>query len=211
EVEETVYEQYTPKLKRYIKLSPQYTSEENLRELLDSLNRAHKQREVLMHLFMLNTQTKKPISYVMLQKKSEASAATLKALISKGILEEYFIQQDRIEFLGEASSEIKTLNEAQAVAYQEIKTSFETNDVVLLHGVTSSGKTEIYVRLIEEVIATGKQVLYMLPEIALTTQLISRLQKYFGKRISVYHSKFTVNERVEVWNNVLAEKPKAQV
>ncbi len=211
EVEETVYEQYTPKLKRYIKLASEYTSEEKLRELLDSLTRAHKQREVLMHLFMLNTQTQKPISSTMLQKKSEASSATLKALIDKGILEEYFIQQDRVAFLGEASSEIKKLNEAQTVAYQEIKKSFETNDTVLLHGVTSSGKTEIYVRIIEEVIATGKQVLYMLPEIALTTQLISRLQKYFGEKISVYHSKFSVNERVEVWNNVLAEKPKAQI
>ncbi|MAB58303.1 MAG: primosomal protein N' [Aequorivita sp.] len=211
EVEETVYEQYVPKMKRYIKLAPKYTSEEKLRELLDSLTRAHKQREVLMHLFMLNTKTKKPISSTALQKKSEASAATLKALIDKGILEEYYVQQDRVEFSGEASSEIKTLNEAQIKAYDEIKSSFETNDTVLLHGVTSSGKTEIYVRLIEEVIATGKQVLYMLPEIALTTQLITRLQKYFGERISVYHSKFSVNERVEVWKNVLSEKPKSQI
>ena len=164
-----------------------------------------------MHLFMLNTQTKKPISSVALQKKSEASAATIKALIDKGILEEYYIQHDRVEFSGEASSEIKSLSEPQAKAYQEIKTAFEVNDVVLLHGVTSSGKTEIYVRLIEEVIATGKQVLYMLPEIALTTQLITRLQKYFGEKISVFHSKFSVNERVEVWNNVLSAKPKAQV
>lgn len=211
EVEETVYEQYVPKMKRYIKLAPKYTSEEKLRELLDSITRAHKQREVLMHLFMLNTKTKKPISSTALQKKSEASAATLKALIDKGILEEYYVQQDRVEFSGEASSEIKTLNEAQIKAYGEIKSSFETNDVVLLHGVTSSGKTEIYVRLIEEVIASGKQVLYMLPEIALTTQLITRLQKYFGERISVYHSKFSVNERVEVWKNVLSEKPKSQI
>ena len=211
EVEETVYEQYVPKMKRYIKLAPKYTSEEKLRELLDSLTRAHKRREVLMHLFMLNTKTKKPISSTALQKKSEASAATLKALIDKGILEEYYVQQDRVEFSGEASSEIKTLNEAQIKAYDEIKSSFETNDTVLLHGVTSSGKTEIYVRLIEEVIATGKQVLYMLPEIALTTQLITRLQKYFGERISVYHSKFSVNERVEVWKNVLSEKPKSQI
>src|SRR5690606_12146386 len=144
----------TPKLKRYIKLSPKFTSEENLRELLDSLSRAPKQRDVLMHLFMLNTQTKKPISATMLQKKSEASAPTLKSLIDKGILEEYFIRHDRVEFTGEVSSGIKTLNEAQTTAYNEIKTSFETNDVVLLHGVTSSGKTEIYVKLIEEVIAT---------------------------------------------------------
>ncbi len=211
EVVETVYEQYVPKMKRYIKLAPKYTSEEKLRELLDSLTRAHKQREVLMHLFMLNTKTKKPISSTALQKKSEASAATLKALIDKGILQEYYVQQDRVEFSGEASSEIKTLNEAQIKAYDEIKSSFETNDTVLLHGVTSSGKTEIYVRLIEEVIASGKQVLYMLPEIALTTQLITRLQKYFGERISVYHSKFSVNERVEVWKNVLSEKPKSQI
>ncbi len=211
EVEETVYEQYVPKMKRYIKLASKYTSEDKLRALLDSLTRAHKQREVLMHLFMLNTQTKKPISSVALQKKSEASAATIKALIDKGILEEYYIQHDRVEFSGEASSEIKSLSEPQTKAYQEIKTAFEVNDVVLLHGVTSSGKTEIYVRLIEEVIATGKQVLYMLPEIALTTQLITRLQKYFGEKISVFHSKFSVNERVEVWNNVLSAKPKAQV
>lgn len=211
EVEETVYEQYVPKMKRYIKLASKYTSEDKLRALLDSLTRAHKQREVLMHLFMLNTQTKKPISSVALQKKSEASAATIKALIDKGILEEYYIQHDRVEFSGEASSEIKSLSEPQTKAYQEIKTAFKVNDVVLLHGVTSSGKTEIYVRLIEEVIATGKQVLYMLPEIALTTQLITRLQKYFGEKISVFHSKFSVNERVEVWNNVLSAKPKAQV
>src|SRR5690606_29246297 len=211
EVEETIYEQYTPKIKRYIKLASEYTSEESLKKLLDSLSRAHKQRDVLMHLFMLNTQTNKPISSTVLQKKSEASAATLKSLIDKGILEEYFIQHDRVEFLGESISEIKTLNEVQIKAYEEIRISFETNDTVLLHGVTSSGKTEIYVSLIEEIINTGKQVLYMLPEIALTTQLISRLQKYFGERISVYHSKFSVNERVEVWKNVLAEKPKAQV
>lgn len=211
EVEETVYEQYTPKLVRYVKLANRYTSEENLRELLDTLNRAPKQRAVLMNLFVMTSQTKKPISSTALQKKSEASSTTLKSLIDKGILEEYYIQQDRVEFSGEASSEIKTLNEAQIVAFDEIKKSFETEDVVLLHGVTSSGKTEIYVRLIEEIMASGKQVLYMLPEIALTTQLISRLQKYFGEKISVYHSKFSVNERVEVWKNVLAEKPKAQI
>ncbi|MCZ4320166.1 primosomal protein N' [Aequorivita viscosa] len=211
EVEETVYEQYKPKLKRYIKLASEYTSEEKLRELLDSLNRAPKQREVLMHLFMLSSKSKKPISATVLQKKSQASASTLKALEEKQILEAYFIQHDRVEFSGETSSDIKTLNEAQLVAYNEIKTSFKTQPVVLLHGVTSSGKTEIYVRLIEEVIKTGKQVLYMLPEIALTTQLIVRLQKYFGEKISVYHSKFSVNERVEVWKNVLAQKPKAQI
>jgi primosomal protein N' (replication factor Y) len=211
EIEETVFEQYTPKLKRYLKIAPAYTSEEKLRELLDSLSRAPKQREVLMHLFMLKSQTKKPISSAMLLKKSEASAAVLKSLVDKGILEEYYIQHDRVEFSGESTEASKTLNEPQQKAYEEIRTSLKSNNVVLLHGVTSSGKTEIYVRLIEDVLASGKQVLYMLPEIALTTQLITRLQKYFGERISVFHSKFSVNERVEVWKNVLAEKPKAQI
>ncbi|MBB6680999.1 primosomal protein N' [Aequorivita sp. 609] len=211
DVEETVYELYTPKLVRYVKLSPEYTSEENLRQLLDSMSRAPKQREMLMNLFVLSSQTKKPITTIALQKKSNASASTLKSLIDKGVLEEYFIQKDRVEFSGEATTDIKELSEAQTKAYQEIKATFAEKDVVLLHGVTSSGKTEIYVRLIEQMIATGKQVLYMLPEIALTTQLITRLQKYFGEKISVYHSKFSVNERVEVWNNVLNEKSKAQV
>ncbi len=211
EVEETVYEQYTPKLKRYVRLAPKYDSEENLRELLDNLTRAPKQREVLMNLFLLRSQTKKSIDAVELQKRSNASAATLKSLVDKEILEEYFIQKDRVEFLGAASTEIKSLNEAQQKAYHEIKASFKDQSVVLLHGVTSSGKTEIYARLINEMLDSGKQILYMLPEIALTTQLISRLQKYFGERISVYHSRFTVNERTEVWNNLLAEKSKAQI
>lgn len=211
EVEETVFEQYTPKLKRYVRLASQYDSEENLRALLDNLNRAPKQREVLMNLFMLRGQSKKAIDTSSLQKKSKASPATLKTLVDKGILEEYFIQKDRVEYSGGVSSGIMSLNEGQQKAYQDIKESFKEQNVVLLHGVTSSGKTEIYAHLIEEVLATGKQVLYMLPEIALTTQLISRLQKYFGERISVYHSRFTVNERTEVWKNLLSEKSKAQI
>ncbi|GHC52642.1 primosomal protein N' [Ulvibacter litoralis] len=211
EVQEEVYEQYTPKLKRYVKLAAAYTSEENLKELLDTLSRAPKQRAVLMTLFMMSAADKKPVDAIQLQKKSETTSTVLKTLVEKGILEEYYIQKDRIEFTGDAGSDIKKLSDAQEVAFSEIKTAFKKHDTTLLHGVTSSGKTEVYVRLIEEVLETGKQVLYMLPEIALTTQLISRLQLYFGDKISVYHSKYSVNERVEVWNNVLSGKPKAQI
>ena len=210
-VQEEIYDQYKPKLKRYIKLADSYTSEENLRELLDQLTRAPKQRAVLMSLFVLSAKDKKPVEAGILQKKSDASSTVLKTLIDKGILEEYYIQKDRIEFDGEGDSAIKKLNEFQEISFSEIKDSFKKHDVTLLYGVTSSGKTEIYVRLIEEIIEKGKQVLYMLPEIALTTQLISRLQEYFGERISVYHSKYSLNERVEVWNNVLDSKPKAQI
>jgi len=210
-VQEEVFEKYSPKIKRYIKLSPTYASEDNLKELLEELTRAPKQRQVLMTLFMLSTQEKKPIDSVLLQKKSESTSTVIKTLIDKGILEEYFIQKDRIEFEGEESSEIKSLTKDQEIALQDIKSSFETNNITLLYGVTSSGKTEVYVQLIEEILSSGKQVLYMLPEIALTTQLITRLQMYFGEKISVYHSKYSVNERVEVWRNVLENKPKAQL
>ena len=210
-VQEEVYEKYSPKLKRYVKLKTEYTSEEKLKALLESLTRAPKQKHVLMTLFMLSSQEKKPIDSVMLQKKSNAASSVINTLISKGVLEEYFIQKDRIEYQGEASSEIKKLNEAQSEALQKIKTTFKTKDITLLYGVTSSGKTEVYVQLIEEIISKGKQVLYMLPEIALTTQLITRLQQYFGEKISVYHSKYTVNERVETWRNVLNNKQKAQI
>lgn len=211
EVEETIYEKYIPKLKRYVKLASAYSDEDRLRFLLDGLNRAPKQYEVLMTFFTLKSQSPKPIEVSVLQKKSNVSASVLKSLMDKGVLEEYFIQKDRIEYNGEESVDIKNLNESQELALGQIKESFKTNNVVLLHGVTSSGKTEIYAKLIEETMDSGKQILYMLPEIALTTQLISRLQQYFGERISVYHSKFSVNERVEVWKAVLDQKPKAQV
>lgn len=211
EVQEEVYEQYSPKLKKYIKLAPAYEKEESLKELLDQLSRAPKQREVLMQLFMLQAQLKKPVGIDALLAKSNASASSVKSLVAKKILEEYYIRKDRINYEGEDATEVKTLSDSQETALQEIITSFKRHDVTLLHGVTSSGKTEVYVRLIEEQLKAGKQVLYMLPEIALTTQLISRLQQYFGAQVSVYHSKYSIHERVEVWNNVLAQKEKAQI
>ena len=210
-VKEEMYEKYVPKIKRYIKLSSVYSSEDNLKRLLETMSRTPKQRQVLMTLFMLSAQEKKPIDSILLQKKSESSSAILKKLIEKDILEEYFIQKDRIEYKGTASSEIKNLNDVQGKVLRNIKSLFKNKDITLLHGITSSGKTEIYVHLIEEILTSGKQVLYMLPEIALTTQLISRLQQYFAEKMSVYHSKYSVNERVEVWKNVLEEKSKAQI
>lgn len=211
EVEETVYEKYIPKLKRYIRLASKYDGDKDLNQLLEFLNRAPKQKEILLNYFMLCQQTKKPIGAIELQKKSNTTSTVLNALIKKGIFEEYVVQKDRQDFSDSKTSDTKILNEHQEKAFYEIKTSFENHDVVLLHGVTSSGKTEIYVRLIQEILDKGEQVLYMLPEIALTTQLISRLKKYFGDRISVYHSKFSMNERTEVWKNIRANKPKAQL
>lgn len=209
-VKEEVYEQYRPKIKRYIKLSGVYSEEEKLRELLDSMNRAPKQRQLLMTLFMLSS-TEKNVESVLLQKRSKTNAAVIRTLIDKGILEEYFLQKDRIEYEGERPSKVKKLTDAQEVCLQEIRESYQTHASCLLHGVTSSGKTEIYVQLIESMLSSGKQILYMLPEIALTTQLISRLQAYFGEKISVFHSRYSMNERVEVWNHVLHRRSKAQI
>lgn len=210
-IQEEVYEKYRPKIKRFIKLSSNYNSEENLKNLLDTLTRAPKQRKVLMTLFMLSSQKDEAIESVLLQKKSNSNSSVINSLVKKKILEEYFIQKDRVGFNLDKNSKIKSLSESQTLAFNEINKSFIKNDVTLLHGVTSSGKTEIYVQLIDLVIKQGKQVLYMLPEIALTTQLINRLQNYFGDKMAVYHSKYSINERVEVWNNVLNCKSKAQV
>ena len=210
-VQEEVYEKYKPKLVRFVKLHSAYTSQEKLQQLMEDLGNAPKQRDVVMALFSISAKTKKPIKLSDLSEESNASAAIIKTLIDKGILEEYHLQKDRIQYSGEDNEDSKHLNEHQEKALAEIKTSFETQNVVLLHGVTSSGKTEIYVKLIEDVITTGKQVLYLLPEIALTTQLVTRLQTYFGEQVSVFHSRYSSHERVEVWFNVLNNESKAQI
>ncbi|WP_282055147.1 replication restart helicase PriA [Maribacter luteus] len=211
-LKDEIYEQYKPKLVRYVKLGSAYRSEEKLEELLESLTRAPKQSQVVLALFQLEVKDKKPIKITDLEQSSGSSKAVIKALVDKGILEEYQIRIDRVNYEGENGDfDLKALNEYQQKALVDIQKSFDNNKVALLHGVTSSGKTEVYVKLIEECINSGKQALYLLPEIALTTQLISRLQDYFGEKISVYHSKYSIHERVEVWNNVLAQKSKAQI
>lgn len=211
-LKEEMYEQYKPKLVRYVQLGKNYRSEENLEALLNGLTRAPKQSQVVLSLFQLQAVTKKPVKVSELEKASNSSSSIIKTLIDKGILEEQFVQIDRVVYEGDDENEaLKSLNDYQKAALKDIKNSFQDNKVVLLHGVTSSGKTEVYVKLIEEFLSQGKQALYLLPEIALTTQLISRLQAYFGEKVAVYHSKYNVQERVEVWNNVLENKPVAQI
>lgn len=211
-LKEEIYEQYKPKLVKYVQLGKEYLSEEKLEALLSDLTRAPKQSQVVLALFQLQAVSKKPIKVTELEQESGASKAVIKALVDKQILEEYFIRKDRVDYEGDGGDEeVKSLNEFQEKALSDIHKGFEDKKPVLLHGVTSSGKTEVYVKLIEDCINKGKQALYLLPEIALTTQLIGRLQEYFGEKVSVYHSKYNVQERVEVWNNVLHQKSKAQV
>ena len=209
-LQEEISEQYKPKLVRYIRLQEEFLQQERLAELLEMLSKAKKQRELVLHYFQLQAREKAPISVKKLIETSGSSAAIVKSLVDKTIFEEYYIVQDRVTFDKDDDSQF-TLSEAQQVAFESIQENFKSFDVNLLHGVTASGKTEIYIKLLEQYIKEGKQVLFLLPEIALTTQLVQRLTAYFGNEVAVFHSKYTNNERIEVWNQVLENSPKAKV
>jgi primosomal protein N' (replication factor Y) len=215
-LQEEIQESYKPKLVRYVRLHPKYESNQGLGELLETLKNANKQKEIVMRYFQLYATEKtqgvaKPITVKKLIEESNSSAAIVKALIEKEIFEDYFLQEDRVNFNGKIIEGELQLSLDQQTAFEEIKQSFTQKEVCLLHGVTSSGKTEIYIKLIEEYLETGKQILYLLPEIALTTQLVGRLRAYFGNKVAVFHSKYNNNERIEVWNQVLQKSEKAQV
>ena len=210
-LQEEMIEEYKPKLIRYIRLNEQYQSENGLKVLLENLKSANKQKEVVLCFFQLQAQYKKPIPVKQLAEEANSSIAIVKALIEKQVFEEYYIQEDRVNFDKNKTESQFHLSAAQQIAFNEIKTSFIEKEVTLLHGVTSSGKTEIYTKLIDEYISDGKQVLYLLPEIALTTQLVSRLTQHFGNQVAVFHSKYSNNERVEVWNQVLNCSENAQI
>ena len=210
-LQEEVQELYKPKLVRYVRLHSKYYSDSGLSDLLDVLKGAAKQREIVLTYFQLNAKENQPISVKQLIEVANSSSSIVKVLIEKEIFEEYFIQEDRINFQGNAQEAALKLSKAQQQACDQITSHFETKEVCLLHGLTSSGKTEIYIKLIEEQLASGKQVLYLLPEIALTTQLVGRLRTYFGDKVGVYHSKYSNNERVELWKQVLEQSPKAQI
>src|SRR5205814_4053675 len=164
-------------------------------------SRAPKQMELLLsYLHLLKTAGE--VTKSELLKKSNASDAQLKGLVDKNILIIEKRSVDRLQYLPRNVQIDFELSTLQREAFEKIKRSFLEKPVCLLHGVTSSGKTHVYIKLIEQYIHKGKQVLYMLPEIALTSQIIRWLQKHFGGYIGVYHSKFSQNERVEIWNKV---------
>lgn len=209
-LQEEVAEKYKPKLTRYIRLQAEFLQQEQLSELMNVLSRAQKQRELVLHYFQLNAKEKKPISVKKLLETSGSTSVVVKSLVDKEIFEEYYIAEDRVAFEQNADAGFQ-LSQPQQKAFDEVKENFEQHTVTLLHGVTASGKTEIYIKLIEEYIAKGEQVLYLLPEIALTTQLVTRLTAYFGNQVAVFHSKYSNNERIEVWNQVLQNSEKAKI
>lgn len=202
-ISEEITERYKPRRKAFISLSPLYQEDENRRSVFEQLEkRAPKQLDAFLAYLKLS-RNGSIVSKAEILEESGCGAGALKALLEK----EIFIQEDRIvsrlDDEEEGILQNFELSEAQERALNSIKDHFAQKDVVLLHGITSSGKTQVYIRLIEEALEAGKQVLYLLPEIALTTHIIERLRLYFGSKIGVYHSKFSDNERVETWNKVL--------
>ncbi len=207
-LKEELQERYRPRKATFIKLNVEFENNEALQSLFTDLEKAPKQLALLMaylHLFRSEKKNVNGISRSELLKKADAQPSALDGLVKKNIFIQAVWTVDRLE-TKEKETQNFILSKNQQHACDEVKNKFTVHNTVLLHGVTASGKTNIYIRLMEEEIKKGKQVLYLVPEIALTTQLVTRLQKYFGSRIGVYHSKFNQNERIEIWNKLLSRE-----
>ena len=206
-VEEVIANRYKPRVETCVRLHPAMDSEDKLRTAFDALEKAPKQLEILMNFVRLSGvfsgRAHIEIRKKELMQSGDAQAESLNSLVKKKILDLYPKEVSRLNSqLSILNSQLSILNSHQQIALEQIHEAFTEKGVVLLHGITSSGKTEIYIHLIDEQIRQGRQVLYLLPEIALTTQIIERLKTVFGNKVGVYHSKFSDAERVEVWNNI---------
>ena len=209
---------FKPKMETYITLTPTYRNEQALHIALDQLARSPKQQKVFIDYLALSHWDEFPderaerqrseVSRDELMNYSHCTSPVLKNLIERKMLMTYEKEVGRLNHAGEPHlDQVKPLNEAQQEAYNQILFSFLSKNVTLLHGVTSSGKTEIYIHLIRQALERHEQVLYLLPEIALTVQIRERLQKVFGSRLGIYHSKYSDAERVEIWKKQLSSNP----
>ena len=211
-VKEELKHTYKPKTETRVRLTEAACNERRLHFFFDELQRrAPKQLDLLMKYIELSGclggREVKEVSKAELLKRSGATPAVFSGLVDKGVFEVYQQEVGRLETVSQAVMSLNELNVHQQRAFDEIRASFRVKNVCLLHGVTSSGKTEIYIHLIDEAVRQGKQVLYLLPEIALTTQITERLKRVFGSRLGIYHSKFPDAERVEVWQKQLSHEP----
>ncbi|MBU4537967.1 MAG: primosomal protein N' [Weeksellaceae bacterium] len=203
EIDEKIAEKYRAKEVAYLKINEDELGKRKLPEILLELKRSPKQQEFF--LLILEKHTENPETHI---KKSEIfeegnfAHSQLKSLVEKNLVQEYFLQKDRLETYEGEIENLEKLTEAQLQSIKEIDEAFESGKNVLLHGVTSSGKTHIYLEKIEETIGAGKNVLFLLPEISLTKQIVQRLEKKYGKQLGFYHQKLTDFEKVEVWRNV---------
>ncbi len=203
EIDEKVAEKYKAKEVAYLKINDETIKNVHLPEILLSLKRSPKQQELF--LLLLEKQTEHPEKLI---KKSDVfhegnyAQAQLKSLMEKDLVQEYYLQKDRLEIYEGETEELEKLSDIQLQAKTEIDEAFEEEKNVLLHGVTSSGKTHVYLEKIEETVAEGENVLFLLPEIAITKQIVQRLEKKYGKQLGFYHQKLTDFEKVEVWRRI---------
>ncbi|MBP6066418.1 MAG: DEAD/DEAH box helicase, partial [Bacteroides sp.] len=209
-VKEELRRTYKPKTEVRVRLSPSAANERRMRMLFDELGRAPKQLALLMKYVELSGAlgggVLKEVAKKELLVRTGASPAIFNGLVEKNVFETYAHEIGRLTVHADEVMSLHPLNEPQQQAYNAITDSFREKNVCLLHGVTSSGKTEVYIHLIEETLRQRKQVLYLLPEIALTTQITERLKRVFGSRLGIYHSKFPDGERVEIWQKQLGDK-----
>lgn len=207
-VAERMVNNYRPKTETYIKLTIEHNDNDELHRFFDLVGRSKKQEALLLAYLDLShwlqkSKTPAEVSKKSLLARADVSQAVLSGVIAKGILCQYKKEINRFADLTSSKVELPTLTDEQNRAYKEILESYKDKPITLLHGVTSSGKTSIYMHLIDEALRQKKQVLYLVPEIALTTQLTHRLQRVFGKQLLIYHSKFSDNERVDIWKRLL--------
>ena len=206
-VSERVVDNYRPKTEACVRLAITRNQEEKLHQFFDQLKRAPKQESLLLaYLDMsrwLQSDEPREVSKENLLKRSGVSSAVLNETVKRGLFEIYKKEINRFAELGTVLEEPPVLSEEQGRAYDEIHQSMRQHAITLLHGVTSSGKTSVYMHLIADALKLGKQVLYLVPEIALTTQLTRRLRRVFGDKLLIYHSKFSDNERVDIWKRLL--------
>lgn len=204
---------YKPRTELFIRLTPQYSDESVLHQAIDDLKRAPRQMAALLcHLRLSHADDGsgdiREVARDELLNASHSTLPVLNSLVKRGILETYSKEVGRLNISGTYNpNNIKRLSPAQTTAYASVVESMSSKAVTLLHGVTSSGKTEIYIHLIQREIEQGRQVLYLLPEIALTVQIMERLKNVFGDRLGIYHSKYSDAERVEIWNKQLSSSP----
>lgn len=204
---EDLQEKFKPRRVTAVRLAEPFRSQpDTLREIMQELSGKERQLEILMAYLALEKRQPFVLRQDVLT-KADVTESSLNTLVKKGVLEKYDRAVSRLSGYEDELAEADELSEQQARALASLRDNFSQKDVALLYGVTGSGKTRVYVELIREAMQQGGQVLYLLPEIALTTQIISRLQKVFGKEVSVYHSRINHQERVEVWKSAAAGKP----
>ena len=207
-ISEKLIERYRSKKETYVRIALPHNNNEEIHNAFNAVKGAKKQETVLLALLEMSGFYRKEqheITRAQLIERTGTTSTIISALAKKGIIEVYKKEINRFKFNGIVTHQLPTLSEAQNKALNEIHNSFNDYNITLLHGVTSSGKTEIYIHLISHILQRGDQVLFLVPEIALTTQLTRRLQKVFGDRVLIYHSRFTDNERVDIWKKLLTE------